>query len=80
MSPFVAWLVTATVKEHKSLNCGMGSREGMSKPLRVMTKYLNHCKTVDSSWVLWLSSSTLCTYDFLMALHAVWIYTAEILY
>lgn len=65
MSAFVAWPVAATAKKHKSLYCGMGGRKGMAKPLRMMTKFLINYKTVDSSWVLWPLSSTLCTYDFL---------------
>lgn len=65
MSIFAAWPIISTAKEHKSLNCGVGDRRGMTKPLRVMTKFLINYKAVDSSWILWPSSSTLSTYDFL---------------
>lgn len=80
MSTFTAWPVIATAKEHKSLNCGMGGRKGMTKPLMMMTKFLIIIKLLIVHVYFGLHHLHYSLMTSFVALHAIWIYTVEILY
>lgn len=71
MSSFAAWLIISTAKENKSLNHEVKQKRVMTKPLRVMNKFLIKDRPVGSAWVLWPSPPTVSTL-WLSLWHLMW--------